>query len=40
MEILYLLGLSMLAMAFIDRQHAAMRRVLKARIKDNERGDR
>ena len=37
MEIIFLLGLSMLAVAFIDRQHAAMRRVLKARIKDDER---
>jgi hypothetical protein len=40
MEILILLGLSMTALAFIDWQHAAMRRVLKARIEDNERRDR
>ena len=39
MEILFLLGLSMIALAFIDQQHAAMRRVLKARIKDDERRD-
>ena len=37
MEILVLVGFGLLAFAFIDRQHAAMRRMLKARIKENER---
>lgn len=40
MEMLLLLGLCILTFAFIDRQHAVMRRVLKARIEDNERRHR
>lgn len=37
MEMLFVLGLALLAMAFIDRQHAAMRRVEKARVKEDAR---
>lgn len=36
MEMLYLLGLSLLALACIDQQHTAMRRAMKARVKDSE----
>ena len=40
MEMLYLLGLALLAMAFIDRQYVAMQRAMRARVEDNERRDR
>ncbi len=40
MEMLVLLGLGLITLAVIDRQHAAMRRMMKARIKTNEKRDR
>lgn len=40
MEMLVLLGLGLVTLAFIDRQHAAMRRTMKARVKANEKRDR
>jgi hypothetical protein len=40
MEMLYIIGLSLLALALIDQQHTAMRRAVKARIKESERRDR
>ncbi len=40
MEMLVLLGLGLVTLAVIDRQHAAMRRMMKARIKTNEKRDR
>ena len=40
MEMLVLLGLGLLTYAIIERQHAAMRRIMKARIKTNEQRDR
>ncbi len=40
MEMLVIVGLGLLTYAVIDRQHAAMRRIMKARIKQDEQRDR
>ena len=40
MEMLFVLGIALLAMAFIDRQYTAMRRVEKARVKEDARRKR
>ncbi len=40
MEMVLLLGLCLLTYAIIDRQHASMRRVMKARIRNDERRQR
>ncbi len=40
MEMLILLGFCMLTYALIARQHAAMRRLMKARVKADDRRDR
>jgi len=40
MEMLVIVGLGLVTLAIIERQNAAMRRIMKARIKPNEHGDR
>ena len=37
MEMIALLGLCLLTYAIIDRQHASMRRMMRARIRNDER---
>lgn len=40
MEMLVLLGLGLLTYAIIERQHASMRRIMRARVKTDEQRDR
>ncbi len=40
MEMLLLVGICILTVAFISRQHASMQRLVRARIKNDERRDR
>ncbi len=40
MEMVLLVGICILTVAFISRQHASMQRLMRARVKNNERRDR
>lgn len=40
MEMILLVSLCIITGAIIDRQHASMRRLIRVRVKDNERRDR
>ncbi|MDJ0748172.1 MAG: hypothetical protein QNJ11_01745 [Woeseiaceae bacterium] len=40
MEMLVLLGLALLSYALIERQHGAMRRIMRARVEADEQRDR
>ena len=40
MEMLVIVGLGLLAYAIVERQHATMRHIMKARIRADEQRDR